>query len=162
MGVAELGHALGSRRVSSVEVTQHLLARVAGAEHLGAFLAVDPDGALAQARAADARRAAGDATPLTGVPIAHKDIFVTRGLPSTAGSKMLAGYRSPFDATVVRRLGEAGAVQLGKLNCDEFAMGSGNENSAFGPARNPWNPAHVPGGSSGGSAAAVAARLVPG
>ena len=160
--MAELGRALAAGRASSVEVTQHLLARVAAAEHLGAVLAVDADAALAQARAADARRAAGQASTLTGVPVAHKDIFVTRELPSTAGSKMLAGYRSPFDATVVRRLSEAGAVTLGKLNCDEFAMGSATENSAFGPTRNPWNPAHVPGGSSGGSAAAVAARLVPG
>ena len=162
MGVAELGRAMSAGQVSSAEVTQHLLARVSDAEHLGAFLAVDADAALAQARAADARRSTGQATSLTGVPLAHKDIFVTRDLPSTAGSKMLAGYRSPFDATVLQRLGDAGAVRLGKLNCDEFAMGSGNENSAYGPARNPWNLAHVPGGSSGGSAAAVAARLVPG
>jgi aspartyl-tRNA(Asn)/glutamyl-tRNA(Gln) amidotransferase subunit A len=111
---------------------------------------------------ADARRAAGHSAPLLGVPIAHKDIFVTTAQPTTAGSKMLAGYRSPFDATVVQRLAEAGTVSLGKLNCDEFAMGSGNENSAFGAAHNPWDVARVPGGSSGGSAAAVAARLLPG
>jgi aspartyl-tRNA(Asn)/glutamyl-tRNA(Gln) amidotransferase subunit A len=161
-GVAELGRALAAGQVSSAEVTQHLLTRVASQAALGAFLAVDAEGALAQARAADQRRARGETGALIGVPVAHKDIFVTRELPSTAGSKMLAGYRSPFDATVVQRLAEAGTVTLGKLNCDEFAMGSANENSAFGPVHNPWNPAHVPGGSSGGSAAAVAARLVPG
>jgi aspartyl-tRNA(Asn)/glutamyl-tRNA(Gln) amidotransferase subunit A len=162
LGVAELGRALASRQVSSTEVTQHLLTRVASHQALGAFLAVDADAALAQAAAADARLAAGTAGPLTGVPVAHKDIFVTRGLPSTAGSKMLDGYMSPFDATVVQRLAEAGTVTLGKLNCDEFAMGSANENSAFGPALNPWDTGRVPGGSSGGSAAAVAACLVPG
>ena len=162
LGVAELGRALAARQVSATEVTQHLLTRVASLESLGAFLAVDADAALAQARAADARLAAGTAGPLTGVPVAHKDIFVTRELPSTAGSKMLQGYMSPFDATVVQRLAEAGTVTLGKLNCDEFAMGSANENSAFGPVRNPWDTRRVPGGSSGGSAAAVAAGLVPG
>jgi aspartyl-tRNA(Asn)/glutamyl-tRNA(Gln) amidotransferase subunit A len=161
LGVAEIDRALARGAFSSAELTQHLLTRVAAHEQLGAFLAVDGDAALAAARDADARRARGDATPLTGVPIAHKDIFVTRGLPTTAGSKMLAGYRSPFDATVVARLAAAGAVTLGKLNCDEFAMGSANENSAYGPVRNPWDPARVPGGSSGGSAAAVAARLLP-
>jgi len=164
LGVAPLARALQQGQVSSVEVTQHLLTRLAAHSQLGAFLATDPELSLAQARAADARRAAGQAHVLTGVPIAHKDIFVTRALPSTAGSKMLAGYASPFDATVVARLGEgegAGMVMLGKLNCDEFAMGSDNENSAFGPVRNPWDLQRVPGGSSGGSAAAVAARLVP-
>jgi aspartyl-tRNA(Asn)/glutamyl-tRNA(Gln) amidotransferase subunit A len=138
-----------------------LLARIAAHGELGAFLATDAEGALAQARAADTRRAQGSAGPLNGVPIAHKDIFVTRELPSTAGSKMLSGYASPFDATVVARLSAAGTVTLAKLNCDEFAMGSANENSAFGPVRNPWDPTRVPGGSSGGSAAAVAARLLP-
>ena len=161
MGVAQLGRALRSGAVSSLELTQHLLTRVAAFEHLGAFLARDPQLSLAQARAADERRARGLAQPLTGVPIAHKDIFVTRALPSTAGSRMLAAYASPFDATVVARLSESGMVTLGKLNCDEFAMGSANENSAFGLARNPWDTQRVPGGSSGGSAAAVAARLVP-
>jgi len=161
MGVAELGRALGAEAVSSVEITKHLLARVASHEQLGAWLHSDPDAALSQAAAADARRAAGDAGALVGVPLAHKDIFVTRDLPTTAGSKMLAGYRSPFDATVVDKLALAGTVTLGKLNCDEFAMGSSNENSAYGPVKNPWDMARVPGGSSGGSAAAVAARLVP-
>ena len=161
LGVAEIGSALATRQVSSVELTKHLLARVAAHEHLGAWLCVDGEAALQQAQAADAARAQGRAGALLGVPLAHKDIFVTRKLPTTAGSKMLAGYRSPFDATVVSRLSEAGAVTLGKLNCDEFAMGSGNENSAFGAVKNPWDTSRVPGGSSGGSATAVAARLVP-
>jgi aspartyl-tRNA(Asn)/glutamyl-tRNA(Gln) amidotransferase subunit A len=160
-GVAGLARAMASREVSSVEITQTLLGRVGEHAALGAFLATDADAALAQARAADARRAGGESTPLLGVPIAHKDIFATAHLPTTAGSKMLAGYQSPFDATVVARLSAAGTVTLGKLNCDEFAMGSANENSAFGPVHNPWDTARVPGGSSGGSAAAVAARLVP-
>src|SRR5438552_2321508 len=161
MGVADLGRALDAGVVSSVEITKHLLARVAGHVQLGACLCTDRDAALAQASAADARRAAGERGGLLGVPLAHKDIFVTRDLPTTAGSKILAGYRSPFDATVVHRLAAAGAVTLGKLNCDEFAMGSSNENSAYRAALNPWDTRRVPGGSSGGSAAAVAARLVP-
>src|SRR5574337_202763 len=169
LGVAEAVRALAGGAVSSAELTAHLLARIDAQRDLGAFIHVDTEGALAAARAADARRAAGDAAPLLGVPIAHKDIFVTAALPTTAGSRILSGYRSPFDATVVARLGDgepgrgagAGAVTLGKLNCDEFAMGSGTENSAFGAARNPWDRARVPGGSSGGSAAAVAARLLP-
>ena len=160
-GVAALGALLDAGETSSVEITTALLARIGEHEALGAFLCVDEAHALAQARAADARRAAGERVPLLGVPLAHKDIFVTEALPTTAGSKMLAGYRSPFDATVVARLAAAGAVTLGKTNCDEFAMGSSNENSAYGPARNPWDTARVPGGSSGGSAAAVAARLLP-
>ncbi len=173
MGVAALGRALREKRVSSTELTQHLLARLSGHQQLGAFLATNPEAALAAAGAADAALAAGGGGALTGVPVAHKDIFVTdfarSGLPSTAGSKMLAGYASPFDATVVARLGAgepggppgAGMVTLGKLNCDEFAMGSANENSAFGAVKNPWDLQRVPGGSSGGSATAVAARLVP-
>jgi aspartyl-tRNA(Asn)/glutamyl-tRNA(Gln) amidotransferase subunit A len=128
---------------------------------LGAYIATDEAVTLAQARAADQRLAAGDAAPLLGVPIAHKDIFVTKDFPSTAGSKMLENYRSPFDATVVRKLAEAGTVTLGKLNCDEFAMGSSNENSAYGVVKNPWDTTRIPGGSSGGSAVAVAARLAP-
>jgi len=144
-----------------VEVTRHLLARATDFQHLGAYLAQDEVASLAQARAADNALACGAAHALTGVPVAHKDIFVTRDLPSTAGSKMLAGYASPFDATVIARLTACGTVTLGKPHCDEFAMGSANENSAFGPVRNPWDTQRVPGGSSGGSAAAVAARLVP-
>jgi aspartyl-tRNA(Asn)/glutamyl-tRNA(Gln) amidotransferase subunit A len=169
MGVAELARALRERKVSAVEAARHQLARIGKHQDLGAFVALDEDVALAQAHAADARIAAGDAPSLAGVPIAHKDIFVTADLPTTAGSRILAGYRSPFDATVVRKLAEAGAVNLGKLSCDEFAMGSSNENVAVPavgfdqavPVRNPWDRARIPGGSSGGSAVAVAARLVP-
>jgi aspartyl-tRNA(Asn)/glutamyl-tRNA(Gln) amidotransferase subunit A len=161
LGVAELGRALRAKTVSSTELTQHLLARVAAAKDLGAFLHVDPDYALARAKDADARLAAGETGALIGVPLAHKDIFVTRDMPTTAGSKMLAGYLSPFDATVVERLNAAGTVSLGKLNCDEFAMGSATENSAYFKALNPWDRTRVPGGSSGGSAVAVAAGLVP-
>jgi aspartyl-tRNA(Asn)/glutamyl-tRNA(Gln) amidotransferase subunit A len=162
MGVAALGQALAAGQLSSEQAVEALLARIEQHQGLGAFLQVDGAGALAAARDVDARRAKGELLgPLAGVPIAHKDIFVTRGQATTAGSKMLAGYRSPFDATVVARLAAAGVVSLGKLNCDEFAMGSANENSAFGPVRNPWDTTRVPGGSSGGSAAAVAARLLP-
>jgi aspartyl-tRNA(Asn)/glutamyl-tRNA(Gln) amidotransferase subunit A len=161
LGVAGLGRALAAKELSSVEITSHLLDRFARHERLGTALALDAEAALGQAREADRRRAGGDHGPLVGVPIAHKDIFVTRAHPTTAGSRMLAGYRSPFDATVVARLAEAGTVTLGKLNCDEFAMGSSTENSAFHITRNPWDESRVPGGSSGGSAAAVAARLLP-
>ena len=160
--LSELSGALRAKALSAVELAQHFLAR-AQADTSGAFLDINPDATLAQARAADAHLAAGTGGCLTGVPIAHKDIFVTRDFMTTAGSKMLKGYQSPFDATIVQRMGVngAGMVTLGKLNCDEFAMGSANENSAYGPVSNPWDRARVPGGSSGGSAAAVAARLVP-
>jgi aspartyl-tRNA(Asn)/glutamyl-tRNA(Gln) amidotransferase subunit A len=161
MGVAELAAAIADKKTSAVEAAQHLLARAKANDALGAYLAFNEDATLAQARAADARVAAGELGALLGVPLAHKDIFVTKDYPTTAGSKMLEGYQSPFDATVVQRLADAGAVTLGKLNCDEFAMGSGNDNSAYAPAHNPWDTARVPGGSSGGSAVAVAARLVP-
>ncbi|MDM7951431.1 Asp-tRNA(Asn)/Glu-tRNA(Gln) amidotransferase subunit GatA [Hydrogenophaga sp.] len=161
MGVTELAAAIAARQTSAVEAAQHLLVRARQHEGLGAYLAFNKDATLAQARAADARLAAGERGPLLGVPLAHKDIFVTTDFPTTAGSKMLQGYQSPFNATVVQRLADAGAVSLGKLNCDEFAMGSGNDNSAYAPAHNPWDVSRVPGGSSGGSAAAVAARLVP-
>jgi aspartyl-tRNA(Asn)/glutamyl-tRNA(Gln) amidotransferase subunit A len=164
LSVFDLAAKLAAGQVSSVEVTQHFLTRVKG-EQLGAFLAVDAEVSLAHAKAADARLAAGERTPLLGVPLAHKDVFVTRDFPTTAASKMLANYRSPFDATVVNKLGfgagGAGMVTLGKLNCDEFAMGSGNENSAYFATKNPWDTSRIPGGSSGGSAAAVAARLIP-
>jgi aspartyl-tRNA(Asn)/glutamyl-tRNA(Gln) amidotransferase subunit A len=162
LGVAELAAAIAQGQTSSVEVTRSLLDRIEAQAALGAFLHLDREGALARAQVADQRRAADAAPPpLLGVPIAHKDIFVTRDAPTTAGSKMLQGYASPFDAHVVERLAAAGTVLLGKLNCDEFAMGSANENSAYGPVRNPWDRSRVPGGSSGGSAAAVAARLLP-
>jgi aspartyl-tRNA(Asn)/glutamyl-tRNA(Gln) amidotransferase subunit A len=160
MGVAELAAGLKARQFSAVELAQHFLAR-AQADASGSFLAFNPEATLAQAHAADARMATGRAGALEGVPLGHKDIFVTKDFPTTAGSRMLEGYRSPFDATIVRRLAQAGMVSLGKLSCDEFAMGSGNENCAFGPVKNPWDATRVPGGSSGGSAAAVAARLVP-
>ncbi|WP_307658939.1 Asp-tRNA(Asn)/Glu-tRNA(Gln) amidotransferase subunit GatA [Variovorax paradoxus] len=169
MGVAALARALAERKVSAVEASQAFLGRMKAHESLGTFVDVNEEVTLGQARAADALIAKGNAPALAGVPIAHKDIFVTTDFATTAGSKMLAGYRSPFDATVVRRLAEAGAVTLGKLSCDEFAMGSANENVAVPavghdkavPVQNPWNRERIPGGSSGASAAAVAARLAP-
>jgi aspartyl-tRNA(Asn)/glutamyl-tRNA(Gln) amidotransferase subunit A len=161
LSVSELARRLKAKEFSALEAAQHFLDREKQHTGLGAYLAVDEEVTLAQARAADQRLAAGESGPLLGVPIAHKDIFVTKDFASTAGSKMLEGYRSPFDATVVRKLAEAGAVTLGKLNCDEFAMGSSNENSAYGVVKNPWDTGRIPGGSSGGSAVAVAARLAP-
>ncbi len=167
--VHELQTALATQQVSAVELAQHFLDRSQAHANLGAFVDFQPEVTLAQARAADARIAAGTARTLDGVPMAHKDIFVTRDFVTTAGSRMLKGYQSPFDATVVAKLADAGIVTLGKLNCDEFAMGSSNENTAIAavgqdsvvPVRNPWNLDRIPGGSSGGSAAAVAARLTP-
>ncbi len=159
--LAQLAAKLRAKEVSAVETAQHFLARMQAHASLGAFLATDEAVTLAQARAADARIAAGESGPLLGVPIAHKDIFVTKDFATTAGSRMLADYRSSFDSTVSNKLALFGMVCLGKLNCDEFAMGSGNENSAFKNARNPWDVSRIPGGSSGGSAAAVAARLTP-
>ena len=159
--LAELARQLQRKQVSAVELAQAYLARIEAHRDLNAFLDIRPEVTLAQARAADARIAAGNATPLTGVPIAHKDIFVTKDFTSTASSRMLEGYMSPFDATVVQNLGNAGMVTLGKLNCDEFAMGSSNENSAYGNVLNPWDKGAVPGGSSGGSSAVVAARIAP-
>src|SRR5712671_1982393 len=160
--VAQLSRGLQQREFSATELARSLLARIEGAQGaLNAFISIDTETALAAAAAADRQLAAGGAPPLTGVPIAHKDIFCTAGSRTTCGSKMLANFVSPYDATVVARLRAAGVVVLGKTNMDEFAMGSSNETSYFGPVRNPWDPTRVPGGSSGGSAAAVAARLVP-
>jgi aspartyl-tRNA(Asn)/glutamyl-tRNA(Gln) amidotransferase subunit A len=160
--VAELAAALRARQVSSVELTRALLERLTRHQsELNAFISITAEAALAEAAQADVRLRSPDAGPLTGVPIAHKDIFCTRGEKTTCGSRMLANFVSPYDATVVERLRAAGVVMLGKTNMDEFAMGSSNETSYFGPVRNPWDPTRVPGGSSGGSAAAVAARLVP-
>jgi aspartyl-tRNA(Asn)/glutamyl-tRNA(Gln) amidotransferase subunit A len=160
--VAELSRELAARRVSSVELTQAYLERIERFNGtLNAFITLDPDKSLAQARAADERIARGEASPLTGVPIAHKDLFCAKGWRTTCGSRMLESFVSPYDAHVIERFGAAGAVLLGKTNMDEFAMGSSNENSHFGPVRNPWDLNAVPGGSSGGSAAAVAARLAP-
>ncbi|GGD95921.1 MULTISPECIES: Asp-tRNA(Asn)/Glu-tRNA(Gln) amidotransferase subunit GatA [Caballeronia] len=159
--LTELRAALDSKEISAVELAQSYLQRIEAAKDLNAFIGVDRELTLEQARAADALIAQGSAGALTGLPIAHKDVFVTRGWTSTAGSHMLENYASPFDATVVDRLKRAGMVCLGKTNMDEFAMGSSNENSYFGAVKNPWDASAVPGGSSGGSAAAVAARLAP-
>lgn len=156
----QLSALLQSKQISATELAQHYLNRIEGNRY-NAFTHVDHAMTLAQAADADQRLAQGNAPLLAGIPIAHKDIFVTRGWRSTAGSKMLANYVSPFDAAVVERFQQAGMVTLGKLNCDEFAMGSANENSHFGAVKNPWDTSAVPGGSSGGSAAAIAARLAP-
>jgi aspartyl-tRNA(Asn)/glutamyl-tRNA(Gln) amidotransferase subunit A len=163
----ELAAALAAKKISSVELTTLFLDRIEKYNPaLNAFVSVDRDKALAAARAADAKLGAGitaaaGQAALTGIPLAHKDIFCTAGWPTACGSKMLANFVSPYDAHVVQRLNEAGMVLLGKCNMDEFAMGSSNETSFFGPVKNPWNPACVPGGSSGGSAATIAARLAP-
>ena len=158
----ELSTALAARKISSVELTQFFLGRIEklnGA--LNAFITVDAEKSLAQARAADERIAKGGAQPLTGIPVAHKDIFVARGWRTTCGSKMLSNFVGPYDAHVIEQFNKAGAVILGKTNMDEFAMGSSSETSFYGPVKNPWDRAYVPGGSSGGSAAAVAARMAP-
>ncbi|MFP5350050.1 MAG: amidase, partial [Gammaproteobacteria bacterium] len=159
--VAELGAALRARKISSVELTQALLDRISQYKALNAFITVDPERSLAQARAADARLAQGNAAALTGIPIAQKDIFCADGWRTTCGSKILSNFTAPYDATVIEKFNAAGAVCLGKTNMDEFAMGSSNETSYYGPVQNPWDTTRVPGGSSGGSAAAVAARLAP-
>ena len=159
--VAQLSGMLARKEISSVELSQVFLDRIEQNRDLNVYLDVRPEVTLDQARAADERIARGEATALTGIPVAHKDLFVTRQWATTAASKMLEGYMSPFDATVVQNLDRAGMVCLGKVNCDEFAMGGGNENSAFGKVLNPWDKGCVPGGSSGGSAAAVAAGLAP-
>ena len=157
----ELAAALAARTISSVELTGIFLDRIKRHETLNAFITVDAEKSLAQARAADERIARGVTHPLTGIPVAHKDIFCTKGWLTTCGSKMLSNFVSPYDAHVIGRFNDAGAVILGKTNMDEFAMGSSNETSFYGPVKNPWDTARVPGGSSGGSAAAVAARLAP-
>lgn len=159
--VAELSTALRTKQLSSVELTRACLERIARYKDLNAFITVNADGALTQAAAADARLAKGEGGALLGIPLAQKDIFCTDGLLTTCGSKMLANFVAPYDASVIERFNAAGAVLLGKTNMDEFAMGSSNETSYFGPVKNPWDPTTVPGGSSGGSAAAVAARLAP-
>ena len=163
IGVAGAAAGLRARRFSSIELTEAFLKRIERSqEALNAFISVTRAQALSDAAAADRALAAGSGGALTGVPIAHKDLFCTQGVRTTCGSRMLEDFVSPYDATVVAKLKRAGAVMLGKTNMDEFAMGSSNETSYFGPVRNPWDPRLVPGGSSGGSAAAVAARLVPG
>jgi len=160
--LSELSAALAARKLSSVELTQLYLERIAQLNgELNAFITVDVARSLSDARRADARRAKGEAGPLTGIPIAHKDIFCTRDLLTTCGSRMLANFVSPYNAHVIEQFDRAGAVLLGKCNMDEFAMGSSNETSHFGPVRNPWGRRLVPGGSSGGAAAAVAARMAP-
>jgi len=158
----QLSGLLAQKKLSSVELTQSYLERIGRLDPaLNAFVTIDAAKSLVQARAADAQIAAGKAQPLTGIPVAHKDIFCAKGWRTTCGSKMLANFVSPYDAHVVERLNAAGAVLLGKTNMDEFAMGSSTETCYFGPVKNPWDHARVPGGSSGGSAAAVAARLAP-
>jgi aspartyl-tRNA(Asn)/glutamyl-tRNA(Gln) amidotransferase subunit A len=160
--VAELSKALASKKISSVELTQLYLDRITKFDkELNSFITVTPEVALENARAADQLIAAGKAQPLTGIPIAQKDIFCTRSVKTSCGSKMLDNFIAPYDATVIEHCKKAGAVLLGKTNMDEFAMGSSNENSYYGPVKNPWDLKAVPGGSSGGSAAAVAARLAP-
>ncbi|MGC9456493.1 MAG: Asp-tRNA(Asn)/Glu-tRNA(Gln) amidotransferase subunit GatA [Halothiobacillaceae bacterium] len=160
--LAQLRADLDARRISARELTEHFLGRIDRLDGaLNTFITLCPEQALAQAEVADQRIGAGEAGPLTGIPFAHKDIFCTRGVRTTCASRMLADFVAPYDATVHQRLEAAGAVLLGKTNMDEFAMGSSNENSHFGAVRNPWDPSAVPGGSSGGSAAAVAARLTP-
>lgn len=160
--VAHISKNLAKKEYSSEEITQYFLDRIRQYDaQLNSFITVTEEWAIAQARAADQRRAKGESTPLLGVPLAHKDIFCTKGIRTTCASRMLHHFISPYDATVTVKLNEAGCVLLGKTNMDEFAMGSSNENSFYGPCRNPWDTRRVPGGSSGGSAAVVAARLAP-
>jgi aspartyl-tRNA(Asn)/glutamyl-tRNA(Gln) amidotransferase subunit A len=162
MTLAEIARGLAEKTFSSEELTQVLLARIARLDpQINSFITLTEELATAQARAADTRRAAGENGALLGVPLAHKDLFCTQGIRTSCGSKMLDNFKAPYDATVVAKLAAAGTVTLGKTNMDEFAMGSANESSYYGAVKNPWNLEHVPGGSSGGSAAAVAARLLP-
>ena len=160
--LAEIARGLADKNFSAEELTRHLLTRIhlEGAQ-LNSFITVTIEDAIAQAQAADTRRAAGETGALLGAPIAHKDLFCTEGVLTSCGSKILNGFKAPYNATVVEKLAAAGAVSLGKLNMDEFAMGSANESSHYGAVKNPWDLTRVPGGSSGGSAAAVAARLIP-
>lgn len=160
--LAELARALTDKQFSAEELTRSLLDRIGQLDpQLNSFITVTEEQAIAQAQAADARRANGESGALLGAPIGHKDLFCTQGIRTSCGSKMLDNFQAPYDATVVERLAAAGAVSLGKLNMDEFAMGSANESSHYGAVKNPWDLNRVPGGSSGGSAAAVAARLLP-
>ncbi|MGL4766652.1 MAG: Asp-tRNA(Asn)/Glu-tRNA(Gln) amidotransferase subunit GatA [Formosimonas sp.] len=159
LSISELRAQLASKQVSAVEVAEHFLSRVESLNHLNAMIGVDAQATLNQAKTADAAIASGQMQALTGIPMAYKDVFVTTDFVTTAGSKILTDYKSPFDASAVARLRSAGAVCVGKANMDEFAMGSSNENSYYGAAKNPWHTDFVPGGSSGGSAAAVAAGL---
>ena len=162
LSARELAAGLEAGNFSSLELTRALLDRIERLNPgLNALITVTAEQALQEAGAADRRRARGEAGPLTGLPVIHKDLFCTEGVLTSCGSKMLANFIAPYDATVVSRCREAGLVMLGKANMDEFAMGSSNENSHFGPVRNPWDATRVPGGSSGGSAAAVAAGLTP-
>ncbi len=161
--IAELSKALSKGEISSVELTEDCLKRIEKTNTLlNCFITITPDLALKQAKAADQLRRQGKASPLTGIPIAQKDIFCTKDIKTTCGSRMLDNFISPYDATVVSKLKDAGTVLVGKTNMDEFAMGSSNETSYYGPVKNPWDIKAVPGGSSGGSTAAVAAGLVPG
>ena len=162
MTLAELSAALQAKDFSSTELTQHFLKRIKTLDkELNSFITLTEETALAQAKIADQRLASGQATPLTGIPMAQKDIFCTMGIKTSCGSKMLDNFIAPYDATVIENFNAAGCVLLGKTNMDEFAMGSSNETSFYGPVNNPWQLEHTPGGSSGGSAAAVAARLAP-
>jgi aspartyl-tRNA(Asn)/glutamyl-tRNA(Gln) amidotransferase subunit A len=162
MTLAEIARGLADKKFSSEELTRNLLARIAQLDpQLNSFISVTEDLAITQAQAADARRAAGETGALLGAPLAHKDLFCTKGIRTSCASKMLDNFKAPYDATIVAKLAAAGTVTLGKTNMDEFAMGSANESSHYGAVKNPWSLEHVPGGSSGGSAAAVAARLLP-
>ncbi|MFP5337398.1 MAG: amidase, partial [Gammaproteobacteria bacterium] len=160
--LAEIARNLSEKRFSAEELTRTLLNRIEQLDpQLNSFISVTSELAIAQAQAADARRATGESGALLGAPIGHKDLFCTQGIRTSCGSKILDSFKAPYDATVVERLAAAGTVTLGKLNMDEFAMGSANESSYYGPVKNPWDLTRVPGGSSGGSAAAIAARLLP-